>query len=186
MAQLYNHIVILGSNGLVGGQFGNYKTRVEKSLLAHKPLLDDYRKADEARQAHDAAVRESTTYANFSQTQDVYINKAKRLGVTPYYIALADWFEAPQVLEINVDRWTGKIGQTICVKARDNVKVERVSMVIRDANENVLETGEAVQSEPGSLWWNYTTKKPVSITPFPIVEATAYDLPGNSNTFVIS
>lgn len=186
MARLYNNIIILGSNGLVGGQFGNYKTLLERSLLARKPLLDDFRKAKEARTAHEAAVRESTTYANFSQTQDVYINKAKRLGVTPYYIALADWFEAPRVLEINVDSWTGKIGQTIRVKARDNVKVERVSVVIRDANENVLETGETTQSEPGSLWWSYTTKKLVPMTPFPIVEATAYDLPGNSDTFVIS
>jgi hypothetical protein len=186
MARLHNNIVILGSNGLIGGKFGNDKTLLERSFLARKPLLDDYRKAKEARRAHEAAVRESTTYANFSQTQDVYINKAKRLGVTPYYIALADWFEAPRVLEINVDSWTGKIGQTIRVKARDNVMVTRVTVVIRDSEENVLEIGEAQQSEPGSTWWNYTTKKLVSMTPFPIVEATAYDLPGNSDTFVIS
>jgi hypothetical protein len=116
----------------------------------------------------------------------VYITKAKRMGVTPYYIALADWFEAPKVLEINVDSWTGKIGQTIRVKARDNVRVTRVNVVIRDADENILETGEATQSEPGSIWWNYTTQTVIKMTPFPIVEATAYDLPGNSDSFVIS
>jgi hypothetical protein len=186
MASLYSNIVILGSNGLAGGHFTDRKTHVEKSVLSSKPLLDDYRKANEARKAHEAAIRESTTYANFAQTQDVYIAKAKRMGVTPYYIALADWFEAPKVLEINVDSWTGKIGQMIRVKARDNVKVARISVVIRDADENVLEMGEATQSEPGSVWWNYTTKKLVSMTPFPTVEATAYDLPGNSDAFVVS
>jgi hypothetical protein len=186
MARLYSNIVILGSNGLVGGHFTDRQTRVEKSILGSRTLLDDHRKANEARKAHEAAIRESTTYANFAQTQDVYITKAKRMGVTPYYIALADWFEAPKVLEINVDNWTGKIGQTIRVKARDNMKVARVSVVIRDAHENVLEMGEATQSEPGSAWWNYTTKKLIPMTPFPIVEATAYDLPGNSDVFVIS
>ena len=186
MARLYSNIVILGSNGLVGGQFGNRKARLEKSLLASKPLLDDYPRANESKKAYEAAVRESTTYANFAQTQDVYIKKAKRTDVTPYYIALADWFEAPKVREINVDDWTGKIGQTIRVKARDNVLVARVTVVISDADENLLEMGEATQSEPGSIWWNYTTKRLARMTPFPIVEVTAYDLPGNSDTFVIS
>lgn len=186
MARLYNNLVILGSNGLVGGQLVNRKPRLEGSLLARKPLLDDYRKANETRKAHEAAIRESTTYANFAQTQDLYVKKAKRMGVTPYYIALADWFEAPKVLEINVDSWTGEIGQTIRVKARDNVIVARVTVVIRDSEENLLEMGEAVQSEPGSSWWSYTTKSLVTMTPFPIVEATAQDLPGNSDTFVIS
>lgn len=186
MARLSSNIVILGSNGLVGGHLTDRKTRVERSILSSKPLFDNYRKANEAGQAHELAMRESTTYANFAQTQDVYITKAKRLGVTPYSLALVDWFEAPRVLEINVDSWTGKIGETIRVKARDNVRVAHVSMVIRDADENVLEMGEATQSEPGSAWWNYTTKSVVKMTPFPTVEATAYDLPGNSTSFVIS
>lgn len=186
MARLYNNIVILGSNGIVGGQFADRKTRLEQSILASTLSFEDYRKATETGNAYEVAVREATTYANFAQTEDVYIKKAKRMGVTPYYISLADWFEAPKVLEINVDGWTGKIGQVIRVKARDNVKVERVLVVIRDADDNLLEMGEAVQSEPGSAWWNYTTKSLVRMTPFPIVEATAYDLPGNSDMFVIS
>ena len=186
MARLSSNIVILGSNGLVGGHVTDRKTHVEKSILSSKPLLDDYRKANETSNTHEAAIRESTTYANFAQTQDVYITKAKRMGVTPYSLALADWFAAPRVLEINVDSWTGKIGQTIRVKARDNVRVARVSVVIRDVDETVLEVGEATPSEPGSAWWNYTTKSVVKMTPFPMVEATAYDLPGNRDTFVIS
>lgn len=186
MARLYNNIVILGSNGLVGGQFADRKTRLEQSIFTSKPSFDDYRKASENRKVYESVVQEATTYANFAQKEDVYIKKAKRLSVTPYYIALADWFEAPKVLEINVDSWTGKIGQSIRVKARDNVMVARVSVVIRGADERVLEMGEATQSEPGSPWWSYTTKSVVQMTPFPIVEATAYDLPGNTDSFAIS
>jgi hypothetical protein len=59
-------------------------------------------------------------------------------------------------------------------------------VVIRDAEENVLEMGEAVQSEAGSIWWNYTTKSLVTMTPFPSVEAIAQDLPGNSDSFIIN
>jgi hypothetical protein len=90
------------------------------------------------------------------------------------------------LLEIDVDRWTGEIGQTIRVKARDNVSVAKVSVVIRDADGKLLETGEALQSEAGSAWWNYTTKTPVAMTPFPSVKAIVQDLPGNRASYTIS
>jgi hypothetical protein len=186
MANLHKNITIIGLNGALGDPFENRQTRLIKTLIAKQPLFDDNRRYAEAQNKHEAVVREATTYANFAEMQEVYINKAKRTGATAYYLALADWFGAPKVLEINVDSWTGKMGQTIRVKARDNVMVARVSVIIRDAEENVLEMGEAVQLEPGSPWWNYTTKSLVSMIPFPIVEATAQDLPGNKDSFVIS
>ena len=186
MANLYNNISITRLTGPFSDPFVNRKTRLGKIILASKPRLDDNRDEVKTSKAHLAAVREATTYANFAKTQDVYINKARRTGATPYYIALADWFGEPKVLEIDVDDWSGEIGQTIHVKARDNIMVVRVTVVIRDTDENVLEMGEAVQSATGSAWWNYTTKSHVKMAPFPIVEATAEDLPGNCDSFVIS
>jgi hypothetical protein len=186
MAKLYNNILIFGLNSALGGQLVNRKTCSGKTIIANKPLFDDNREYTETQKAHPAAVREATTYANFAKTQEVYINKAKGTGATAYYIAIADWFGAPKVREINVDGWTGEIGQTIRVKARDNVMVARVSVVIRDAEDNVLEMGEAVQLEADSVWWNYTTKSLVPMTPFPSVEGIAQDLPGNSDSFIIS
>jgi len=185
MAKLYNNISVIPLASTTDHQFVNSKTGLGKALLVSKIMFDDTWKYIETK-TNQAALREATTYANFAQTQKSYINKARGKGVTAYYTALADWFCAAKVLEIDVDGWTGKIGQTIHVKARDNVKVARVSVVIRDAEENVLEMGEAVQSETGSAWWNYTTKSLVTMIPFPIVEATAQDLAGNSDSFAIS
>ena len=185
MANLYSNISVIPVGRATDDQIVNPKTRLGKAILASKPMFDDTRKYLETK-THQAAIQEATTYANFAQTQKAYIRKSKGTGVTAYYTALADWFCAPKVLEVNVDRWTGKIGQTISVKARDNVKVARVLVTIRDAEENVLEMGEAVQSEAGSAWWNYTTKSLVTMTPFPIVEVTAQDLAGNSDSFAIS
>lgn len=143
-------------------------------------------KIHKTQMSQQEAFREATTYADFAKSREVYINKAKGTGVTAYNIAITDWFCAPKVMEIDVDNWTGEIGQTIRVKAKDNVLVARVAVVIRDANESVLEEGEAVQSEAGSAWWNYTTQSLVTMSPFPIVEATAQDLPGNTDSFAIS
>lgn len=185
MSRLYN-IVMLGPNGRLGNELENPQTHLEKIMLANKTGFDDSPKSAEADKTHPAAMREASTYANFARAQEVYVNKARRTEVTPYYVALADWFGAPKVLEMNVDDWTGEIGQKIYVKARDNVKVTHISVVIRDGNDRVLETGEAVQSVTGSAWWSYTTKSRVKMKPFPIVEAIAQDLAGNRDYFVIS
>jgi hypothetical protein len=186
MAKVHNNIFVRGLTGSIGDQFVIRKTRSGKTIIANKPRFDDNREFTEKQKTHQDAFREATTYAKFAQEQPVYIEIAKRTGSTAYNVAIADWFGAPKVLEINVDDWTGEVGQTIRVKARDKVMVTRVTVVIRDANENVLEAGEAVQSKEGNAWWNYTTQSVIKMTPFPIVEATAQDLPGNTDSFAIS
>lgn len=186
MAKLYNHIWILGANDKLDGPLRGFKTHSGKTLIAHKPMFGDNCKHPKTQKTQKIAVLEATTYANFARMQEVYVKEARRTNTTAYYIAIADWFDAPRVREINVDDWTGEIGQRIHVKARDNVLVTRVSIVIRDVQENVLEMGEAVPSGSGGPWWTYTTKSLVRMTPFPSVEATVYDLPGNSDSFTIS
>ena len=186
MAKVRNNIFVRGLSGAIGDQFVIRTTRSGKTIIANKPRFDDQREFTEKQKTHQDAFREATTYARFAKTQPLYIEMAKGSGSTAYNIAISDWFGAPQVLEINVDNWTGEIGQTIRVKARDNVKVAGVAVVIRDANEKILEMGAAVQSEEGSVWWTYTTQALVTMTPFPTVEAIAQDLPGNTNSFIIS
>ncbi|HLO29658.1 MAG TPA: hypothetical protein VK249_11015 [Anaerolineales bacterium] len=186
MAKAYRNIFFHRLTGATGDQFVNPKTHSGKAIFANKAMFDDQRQHTKTQTTDQAAIREATTYANFAQTQEFYILKAKRTCTTSYNIALTDWFGAPEVLEINVDDWTGEIGQTIRVKARDNVMVAHVWVVIRDAEDEMLEMGEAVPSEAGSAWWDYTTKSLVKMEPFPIVEALAQDLPGNTDSFVIS
>ncbi len=186
MAKVTNNIFVRGLSGSVGDQFVIRTTRSGKTIIANKPAFDDNRQFTERQLTQQEAFREATTYAKFAKTQDVYVTLAKGTGGTAYNLAVSDWFGTPKVLEINVDAWTGEVGQTIRVKAKDNVLVAGVSVVIRDANQNVLEAGEAVRAEEGGVWWNYTTQTSVSMEPFPIVEAIARDLPGNQDSFVIS
>jgi hypothetical protein len=161
-------------------------TRSGKIVVAEKPLFDDHRLRISGKGSHREALREAITFANFVETHEVYIHKAMELGTTPYNLAITDWFGAPKVLEIDVDGWTGEKGQTIRVKARDNVMVTRVTVIIRDLDENVLETGDATPSAEDNAWWNYTTQSQINMTPFPTVEAIAEDLPGNTDSFAIS
>jgi hypothetical protein len=186
MAKVHNHIFVRGLSGTIVDQFVIHQTRSGKTIVANRPRFDDHRQFTEKEKSHQDAFREASNYARFAENEPLYFEMAKGTGSTAYNIAISDWFGSPTVLQINVDHWTGKIGQTIRVKARDNVKVVRVSLVIRDANNNILEAGEAVRSEEGSVWWDYTTQSVITMTPFPTVEATAQDLPGNTDSFSIS
>lgn len=186
MANLHSNHFGHGVTGASGGQFTSYTTRSGKTIVTDRLRLDDHRVLTDKKKSHRTALRDAITFAQYAEREEVYINKARETGSTAYNIAIVDWLGAPKVLEINVDNWNGKIGQTIRIKARETVMVVRVKLVIRDAQENVLEAGDAVQSEEGSSWWNYTTQSEIKMTPFPIVEATAWDLPGNTDSFVIS
>ena len=175
-----------GRRNVFGKQFVIHKTESGKSLLAAKPVFDDNLTYTETGGMLQAAVRDAATYASFAQTQDIYIHKAEETGTTPYSLALADWFGTPKVLEIDVDGWTGKPGQRIRVKVRDNVRVARVTLVIRNLEGDVIEIGEAIQAKEGSAWWNYTTRSYVPLRPFPTLQAIAFNLPGNRDSFTIT
>ncbi len=175
-----------GWTGASGEPFVVHTTGSGKTILAGKPLFNDSLAYTERQPMHQAAVRDSALYACFAENQEEYIRKAQEIGTTAYTLAVADWYVAPRVIEINIDGWTGKAGEVIRVKARDNVMVARVRLVIRDSQGQILEMGEAVQAKAGGVWWNYATQSPVPLTPFPSVQAIAFDLPGNRDSFTIS
>lgn len=186
MANIHRHITIRGLTDVLGEHFLYRKAPSQPIMLPRKPRYVDSATHAGRRTSHQDLLREATSYANFAQTHDVYIDKARRTGVTAYNVALTDWFEGPRLLQIDIDAWTGRVGETIRVKARDNVKVVTVTVEIRDANGTLLEVGEAVQSQTDRAWWSYTTRSHVPLQPFPGVEAIARDLPGNQDSFVIS
>jgi len=95
--------------------------------------------------------------------------------------AVADWFNKPEVLEIDASNWTGLAGQTIRVKAQDDTQVTKVHVQIADAQGNIFEEGDAEQTD--GLWWDYTTTTNVEGDPATAnVKATARDLPGNTHS----
>lgn len=185
MAQVHDDMSARGSTDAITGPFVICSTRSGKTIFASKPRFDDTRVFAQPPQTKEDAFRAAANYAEFAREQDLYLREAKDTGATPHDLALLDWFGGPELLEIDVDSWTGKTGQMIRVKARDNVRVARVLVVIRNKDGQVLETGEAVRSEDGSAWWAYTTRSLVPMAPVPSVEAIAWDLPGNRDSFTI-
>ena len=186
MANIDRNINLYRLTDLVYDPFGSYQT--SRGKLISVPSLNRYQNGVPAklRKPSLSRLRRAVTYACFAQGEDLYIHKARRYGATGYSMALIDYLGAPKVLEIDVDRWTGEIGETIRVKARDNIAVAGMLVAIRDVEGNLLEAGQAAPFDFGSTWWRYETRSRVPMEPFPSVEVIARDRPGNKDSFKIS
>jgi hypothetical protein len=178
MAKVFNNIFVRGLKGAVGEQFVIRRTRSGKTIIANMPSFDENREYTETQKEHQEAFREATVYAKKAKTQEVYINKAKGTGATAYNMAVADWFNVPEVVDVDISDWTGQAGETIRVKAKDDTAVIAVHLIFRNS-DIIVEEGDAVPSEIDGLLWTYTTQTAMpEISPL-FLAATAHDLPGN-------
>lgn len=175
MAKVTNNIFVRGLSGSLGNQFSLRSRKNSRTTVAVITDYENDREPSEAQLAQQQAFREAIAYAQAAKDEEAYHLKADGTDKSPFNLAVADWFHAPEVSSLNLSGWNGAAGGAIRVLARDDVKVKRVIVRFNDPDGELLEEGAA--SELGANWWSYTTKTPmggpVSVT------ATAVDLPGN-------
>ena len=179
MAKVRNNIFVRGLSGSVGDQFVVKQNKNGRTIISNSPTFKENREFTEAQREQQERFREAVEYAKEAKAQQIYIDKSTVEARTPYNVAMADFFHAPEILELDVTAWNGAVGQVIRIKVMDDVKVTQVNVVITDGTGAVLEQGAAVQSD--NRWWNYTTTATAQDNPRVIV--TARDLPGNISVF---
>ena len=108
-------------------------------------------------------------------SKSLYSEKAG-VGQSAYNIAVADFFNAPEIREVDVSAYTGEVGSTIKVKAVDDFKVAKVQVQIATVDGTVIETGDAVLQADGLSWLFTATQQNASPTGDKIT-VTAWDLP---------
>lgn len=115
---------------------------------------------------HQSRFRQAAVYARqASKSQPIYAEVAKGTVLSPYNIALSDWFHPPVIHEVE---W--KKGR-IRVRASDNVGVAGVRVMISGVKGKIAERGEAVRTPDD--WWEYVPRTTGKL----LVEAR--DLAGN-------
>ena len=174
MAKVRNNIFVRGLSGSLGEQFVVKQDKSGRTIVSASPTFDQNRIYSEAQLQWQDKFREAATYAVGAKDNIVYAQKAAGTPLSPYNVAMADWFHAPEILELDASAWNGQVGQIIRIKAVDDIQVIQVNVVITDNAGAVLEQGAAVQSD-GS-WWTYTTTASGEGTQ---IVATARDLPGH-------
>ena len=157
--------------------------RVSISISIHGEYL-------EPAKIHLCLYENAAPPATFEVEDIVSWKGAAGTAAAAYNLAVADYFGKPEILDIDISRWTGQASQQIYIRAKDNFMVVRVRLVIRPNGQDydALDGGEAVQSGTDGLLWVFTTTAPIDIVPEMQLDAYAYDLPGNlgKDTLVLS
>jgi hypothetical protein len=130
MAKVRNNVIVRGLSGSFGDQMVIKIDKAGRTIISNKPEFDENRQFTPAQQAQHEKFREARVYASETKDLDVYVAKAEGTPMSSSNIAMADWFHAPEIKEIDLSEWTGQIGQYIRILAMDDVQVAQVSVVI--------------------------------------------------------
>lgn len=186
MGQVDDNVMMRRNRGMVGGQLV-YRNRGGKSIVSNAPK----------KRTGPVTVPQLVKQKKFSKA----VRYAKKLkanpvlkemyqagasgGQTAYNVALSDALKAPEVLDINAEAYTGTAGEVIVIEAADNFRVKEVKVVINNVLGELLEQGNAVESEDADEWL-YTVTAANPTPEGSLIKVTAIDHPGNRAVLILT
>lgn len=166
------------------GLSGTYKQVVFRQRFG-ETILSKRPKHTAARSAAQQLITENFThaaqYAKAAMT-DIALKMAYKLkagkGLSAFNRAVADFFKAPVIGDIDHSGYNGQAGGTILAMVTDDFKVASVKAIIKAANGTVIEEG-AASLLPNGLHWMYVSTVANSSIAGTVISFEAKDLPGN-------
>ena len=164
----------------VHGHVGNWvmKERMGVNLVAVKP--DQVHQPNTpAQQQQRGKFKDATVYAKSAMSnltlRALYSTKAKTDKSSPFAEAVQDWFNPAVVDDIDVTSYHHHVGETIVIRAHDDVQVASVGVVIKNtATQAVIESG-AANYDPPTGTWGYAATADASAVAQVTVTVTALD-----------
>jgi hypothetical protein len=179
MAKSKNNVLTHGLSGKIGDLLVfrqvDGKTIVSK-VPEHPKTVSDRQKEARSR------FQQATVYAKMAieapETKELYGAKAKKQrGKSAYQVAVADFFNAPDIHTVDLSGYAGAVGDAIQIGVSDDMMVKSVHVQIHSGDGSLVEEGYAIYSA-GPLWI-YTATQPNESLSGARILITASDLPGN-------
>lgn len=176
MAISRDNLLLHGISGTIGGQVVIRQTR-HGVVLASPPRRSTKPPTEAQLQARER-FRRAIQYAKGATGNEEYQRLALLRGTSPFAIARKDFLNPPRILDLNLARYHGKLGDIIEVRATDTVKVAGVALRIVATNAREVERGEMIPSREDPELWLYVASAQAPKGELTI-EAEATDLAGN-------
>jgi hypothetical protein len=190
MAKIKDNLLVRGASGNVGKQFV-YRKRGDDTFITRMPATDKNAKPtqqqEKVRDLFTAASGYATGVISDPKLKAEYQKKAKaNAGRTAYNVAFRDYLKAPVVKGIDTEMYTGAVGTTIVIDARDDFRVVEVTVRIKTAAGVLVEEGSAILNPKFRHEWIYTATQNNATLNGSIIQVTAKDLPGNKGAMEIA
>jgi hypothetical protein len=183
MARSKSNIVIEGLSGKIGNLVFRRRKKDGKVFVSAAPSPHKVGPTEAKKKVNDkfqqAVMYGKSVVAN-PYLKSLYAQKASG-GQTAFNVAVADYLNAPTIVEIDLNNYTGQVGSVVQIKAIDNFKVAGIQVIIKGANGVLLESGEAVENIENEFW-TYTATEQNSLLGGTRVTVIASDLPQNKTT----
>ena len=182
MAESKKNIATEGLSGRVGNFIFRRRKADDKIFVARRPVASE-EEPTEAQINVQRKFQRGIIYGKSAiadpATKALYTAKATG-GRSAFNVAVADYFNAPQIELVNMDGYTGAVGSTITITVTDDFAVSSVHVKIENMDGSLIEEGEAV---PGNtdIDWVYTATVANENLAGDKITVTAYDMPGNTD-----
>jgi hypothetical protein len=179
MAKSKNNVITYGLSGKIGDLLV-FRQRDGITVVSKMP--EQQKEASEKQTANRKRFQQAAVYAKIAvedaETKDLYGEQAKkRKGLTAYNVAVADFFNAPDIDTVDLSAYTGSVDDQIRIIVSDDFAVKSVHVQINNADGSLVEQGFALRGA-GNLWTYIATENNESLDGDKIL-ITASDLPGN-------
>ncbi|MFO0762679.1 MAG: hypothetical protein U0359_39945 [Byssovorax sp.] len=156
MAKVRNNLVLHGLSGMIGKQLVIRKQKDGDYIVCSAPNAEGHEATPKQKQQQEL-FRKAMLYAKSAKNKPEYGPIAKSRGVSTFNVAAADFFHPPEITDIDLSAYSGASGETITIKAVDDVKVTTVGVLLTDDNNVLIEKGKAMMSPQDPHVWTYDT-----------------------------
>ena len=179
MAKVAGNIVLHGASGMLGDQIV-IRQRGGTTILSQAPVRSD-KEPSEAQTTHRRRFQRAVLYGKKvigdAALEAEYAARASALE-SAYNVAVADFFHAPDIDEIDLSSYYGAVGNTIRIRVTDDFEVKQVTVAIHNGDGSLVEQGDAVQQDD-MIDWLYTATAENTEMAGDRIEIHAMDRPGN-------
>ena len=157
MGESKNNLATEGLSGQVGNLVFRRRKADGKVFVSRQPAAFEGDPTS-AQKAVQSKFQQAIIYGKAATadpaTKALYANKTTA-GQSAFNVAVADFFNAPNIQEIDVSAYTGQVGSVIRVRATDDFNVADVSVHIANVDGSLVEEGAALL-QPNGVDWIYT------------------------------
>lgn len=158
--------------------FKKYRGR---TIVAKKPVIT----AEPSQAQLDQRIRfkEAAAFGKFAQNDPelsaIYEPIARARELTVYTVAVQDFLKKPVIQPLFLSQYKGRVGDPILIHATDEVGLARLEVTLNSDNGTLIESGQAVESVPGTGKWIYVATMDVPYGTEIFIEVAALDHAGN-------
>ena len=179
MSEVELNPTVDGYRGSIGRLvFRKYKGR---TIVSKKPVLT--KEPTQEQLAHREHFKEAVAFGRSAMADPVlsafYAPIAQQRGISIYALAVGDFLKAPSIKPLDLDNYKGQVGNTIAIRAVDDIGLADLEVKIMAQDGSIIEQGKAVEIGAGSGKWTYTATATAALGSDIFIEVEGIDHANN-------